>query len=104
MSQAKKIKTYTMTEKVFLYPGESGNWHFVPITQKIGKEIRETFGKSQRGFGVVKVEVTIGQTSWLTSMFPDKYSGSYILPLKALVRKNEDIEAGDKVTFNIIIL
>ena len=90
-----------MTEKVFLYPGESANWHFVPITQKIGKEIRETYGKSARGFGAVKVEVTIGETTWLTSMFPDKYTGSYILPLKAQVRKKEDIEANEKVKFTI---
>lgn len=99
-----KKKSYTMTEKVFLYPGETANWHFVPITKKIGQEIRETYGKSQRGFGAVKVEVTIGETTWLTSMFPDKYSGSYILPLKAEVRKKEEIEAGEKVIFTILLL
>ncbi len=96
-----KKKVYEMTEKVFLYPGETANWHFLPITKKIGQEIREEYGKSKRGFGAVKVEVTIGQTSWLTSMFPDKYSGSYILPLKVQVRKKEDIEAGDKIKFTI---
>jgi Domain of unknown function (DUF1905) len=98
--QKAKVK-YTMTEKVFLYPGESGNWHFVPITKKIGQEIRQNFGKSRRGFGAVKVEVTIGKTIWLTSMFPDKYSGSYILPLKAQIRKNEEIYAEDKIKFTI---
>lgn len=103
MGQAEKINKYTMTEKVFLYPGESANWHFVPITKKVGQEIRETYGKSRRGFGAVKVEVSVGKTTWLTSMFPDKYSGSYILPLKAQVRKIEDIEAGDKITFSIVI-
>jgi len=96
-----KKNAYTMTEKVFLYPGESANWHFVPITKKIGQEIRETYGKSRRGFGAIKVEVTIGQTTWLTSMFPDKFSGSYILPLKAEVRKKEEIEANEKVKFTI---
>lgn len=93
-----------MKEKVFLYPSETANWHFVPITKKVGQEIRETYGKSARGFGAVKVEVTIGETVWLTSMFPDKYSGSYILPLKAQVRKEEDIEAGEEVEFTIKII
>ncbi len=93
-----------MTEKVFLYPGESANWHFVPITKKVGQEIKETYGKSSRGFGAVKVEVTIGKTTWLTSMFPDKYSGSYLLPLKAEVRKKEEIEAGEKVKFLVEIV
>ena len=90
-----------MSEKVFLYPGESANWHFVPISKKIGQEIREAYGKSARGFGAVKVEVTIGETIWLTSMFPDKYSGSYILPLKAEVRKKEGIYAEDKIKYII---
>ncbi len=93
-----------MTEQVYLYPGESANWHFVPITKKIGQEIRTTYGKSARGFGAVKVEVTIGGTVWQTSMFPDKYSGSYILPIKAAVRKKEEIEAGEKITYTIKLI
>ena len=93
-----------MTEKVFLYPGESANWHFVPVTKSVGVEIKALFGKSVRGFGSRKVEVTIGQTTWQTSIFPDSYSGSYILPLKAAVRKQEGIEAGDRVTFTINVL
>jgi hypothetical protein len=100
----KKSSVYTMKEKVFLYPSETANWHFVPITKKVGQEIRETYSKSARGFGAVKVEVTIGETVWPTSMFPDKYSGSYILPLKAQVRKKEDIEAGEEVKFTIKII
>ncbi len=104
MSKPTFTKSYTMTEKVFLYPGESANWHFVPITKKVGMEIKALFGKSVRGFGSRKVEVTIGQTIWQTSIFPDSYSGSYILPLKAAVRKKEDIEVGDVVTFIINVL
>lgn len=99
-----KAKLYTMTEKVWLYPGESANWHFVTLTKKIGQEIKETHGKNARGFGSLPVEVTVGATVWKTSIFPDKYSGSYILPLKAKVRKTEDIEANEMVTFSISLL
>ncbi len=99
-----KSKIYTMTEKVWLYPGESANWHFVTLTKKIGQEIKELYGKNARGFGSLPVEVAIGKTTWKTSIFPDKYSGSYILPLKAKVRKLEDIEAGEPVTFSISLL
>lgn len=92
-----------MTEKVYVYPGETANWHFVPINKKIGLEIRETYGKSRRGFGSLPVEVMVGKTVWQTSIFPDKYSGSYILPLKAAVRKAEDIYADKKLKFTIRI-
>lgn len=94
-------KTFTMTEKVWLYPGESANWHFVTLTKTVGQEIKETFGKHAKGFGSLPVEVTIGKTVFKTSIFPDKRVGSYLLPLKAKVRKAEDIEAGEPVTFTI---
>ena len=90
-----------MTEKVWLYPGESANWHFVTLTKKVGQEIKENFGKTARGFGSLPVEVTIGTTVFKTSIFPDKRLGSYLLPLKAKVRKIEDIEADEPVTFTI---
>lgn len=99
----KKV-SYTMTEKVWLYPGDMANWHFVTLTKKIGQEIKETRGKSARGFGSLPVEVKIGVTIWKTSIFPDRRAGSYLLPLKAKVRKVEDIEAGDTITFSVTLL
>ena len=99
-----KKKSYTMTEKVFLWSGDMAAWHFLPITKKVGIEIKEHFGKHARGFGSLRVAVTIGKTKWKTSIFPDKYSGSYVLPIKAKVRLVEDIEPGEKVTFTIPLL
>ncbi len=96
--------SYTMKEKVWLYPGDMANWHFVTLTKKVGQEIKEKRGKSARGFGSLPVEVSIGKTVWKTSIFPDKRVGSYLLPLKAQVRKKEDIEAGDLVKFSIVLL
>ncbi|MCB9817863.1 DUF1905 domain-containing protein [Candidatus Nomurabacteria bacterium] len=96
-----KSSKYTMTETMFLYPGETANWHFLPITKQIGIEIKNKHGKRARGFGSLPVEVTIGKTVWNTSIFPDRHSGSYILPVKAKVRKIEDIEQGERVRFSI---
>lgn len=92
-----------MTEKVVLWPGETAAWHFVGVTKIVGKEIKEKMGKNTRGFGSVPVKVTVGKTTWQTSIFPDKYSGSYILPLKASVRKKEGIEAGDMLKYMITL-
>ncbi|MFT5037163.1 MAG: hypothetical protein ACI9VM_000740 [Candidatus Azotimanducaceae bacterium] len=60
-----------MNEKVVLYLGMSG-WHFVGVTKKYSQEIKEKFGKGRRGFGSIPVTVTVGETSWDTSIFPDK--------------------------------
>lgn len=98
---AKKKTTYSMVETLFIYPSETANWHFLPITRKHGQDIKEKFGANSRGFGSLPVEVTIGESVWNTSVFPSKSSGSYILPIKAKVRRAEDIEAGEKVQFSI---
>ncbi|HEY4473963.1 MAG TPA: DUF1905 domain-containing protein [Candidatus Paceibacterota bacterium] len=38
-------------------------------------------------------------TVWNTSIFPDKKSGSYLLPLKAKIRKAENIADHASVSF-----
>lgn len=99
----KKRPSFTMTEKLFLWSGDMAAWHFLPVTKNVGVEIKESFGKSARGFGSLPVTVEIGKSKWNTSIFPDKTSGSYMLPVKASVRKAEDIHAGEKVTFTITL-
>jgi len=68
--------------------GAFGFWYFVTVDKKESKEIKEKYGKVRRGFGSVPVGVTVGKTSWKTSVFPNK-SGTYDLPIKALVRRKE---------------
>lgn len=91
---------YKIKSGVWLYPGMSG-WHFMSIPKKDGEDIRKRFGKKQRGWGSLPVVVTLGKTSWKTSIFPDKHSGLYLLPLKAVVRKKEGVLSNDKVSFTI---
>jgi hypothetical protein len=57
----------------------------------------------RRGFGSIRVEARIGEVAWRTSVFPQK-SGGYILPVKASVRRDAGIAAGDDVTFELAIL
>jgi len=49
------------------------------------------------------LEVKIGKTAWKTSIFPAK-DGTYLLPVKAQVRKAEGLFAGNRVSFAIKIL
>lgn len=86
-----------MKVKVWLYPGMSG-WHFVTVPKKQSREITWRFGAMGRGWGSLPVLVTVGNTSWKTSIFPDKKAGAYLLPLKAEVRKKENITAGKTIT------
>lgn len=93
---------FNVKAKVWLYPGMAG-WHFVTLPKKQSGEIKNLFGPMGRGFGSLPVIVTMGTTSWKTSIFPDKKSGAYLLPLKVDVRKKEHISAGDTISFVVEI-
>lgn len=42
----------------------------------------------------MRIEATIGGTTWRTSLFPSKQAGGWLLPLKAAVRKAEKLAEG----------
>ncbi len=94
--------SYKMRSKVWPYPGMAG-WRFLTLSKKQGQEIKKRFGTHVRGWGSLPVSVTIGATVWNTSIFPDKKSGSYVLPLKAKIRKAENISDHSTVSFSITL-
>lgn len=79
------------------------NWFFVTLPEQMADQIAE-IQHAARGFGSVRVRVTVGGTTWTTSIFPDTTQGSYILPMKKAVRKAEGIaDRGDvAVTFELL--
>ena len=91
-----KYNQHKFKTNVWLYPGMAG-WHFVSIPQDVSENIKNNFGDMKRGWGSLPVMVTVGKTSWKTSIFPDKETKGYLLPLKAEVRKKEGIAADDKI-------
>ncbi len=94
---------YTVKSKVWVYPGMAA-WRFVHISKQYSDDIRARFGTSARGWGSIKVKVVLGATTWETSIFPDKQSGTYLLPLKASVRRAEGIDDDDTITFELTVV
>jgi hypothetical protein len=76
-------------------------WHFVTIPKEISENIEKEFDYLKKGWGSLPVAVTIGKTTWKTSIFPDKKTGGYVLPIKADIRKRENISANDKISLLI---
>src|SRR3989344_9417444 len=98
-----RTNTYRVRSEVWLYPGSKAPWHFVSLSKKQSETVKKTFGAHARGWGSLPVRVTVGKTSWKTSIFPDKKEGVYLLPLKAGVRVKEGIRAGNKIRFLVEI-
>lgn len=86
---------FTFKSKVFLWTGDKAAWHFITVPLEISKHLKG-FSMPRKGFGSIPVIVTIGETTWKTSIFPEK-KGTYILPLKKDVRVKEKIEVEKKV-------
>jgi hypothetical protein len=52
----------------------------------------------------VRVEVTVEDFTWRTSLVPSKESGGYFLPIKMEVLRKTGIAAGDQVTADLELL
>jgi hypothetical protein len=80
-----------------------GSWYFVTVPGPVSEELGEQAGPP-RGFGSVRVEVTIGATSWHTSVFPDSARGCYVLPVKRQVRAAEGLEEGSPCEVTLVVI
>jgi hypothetical protein len=88
--------TFTFKSKIWLWNGEKGSWHFINLPFELSKRIKGFNEGPKQGFGSIRVNATIGDTTWKTSIFPEK-KGTYVLPLKKDVRKKEKLNAKDTV-------
>lgn len=95
---------YKFKAKIWLYQGGKASWHFITLPKKQSEQIKFFERGLRHGWGSVPVAVTIGKTTWKTSIFPDKKSGSYLLPLKADVRRCEKTKAEDTITVSLEVI
>lgn len=95
----------TFTSNLWMWNGETsaGRWYFLTVPDAQSVEIRTQAMALPRGFGSVRVEVAIGDVRWRTSLFPQK-EGGYLLPVKASVRRDAEIAAGDAVTLQLNLI
>jgi hypothetical protein len=100
--------TYTFKAEVWEYTGEKASWYMVSVPVEQGAEIKFITGQlspsMRRAFGSVKVKVTIGATTWDSSLFSDSKRGSYILLLNKAVRTAEKISTGDTITIRVALI
>jgi hypothetical protein len=78
--------------------------HLLPLPKNISDEIFEISDGLTAGFGSLKVEARIGSVVWRSSIFPDSKSGIFELPLKAEVRKKNDLVIGSVALCEIELL
>jgi hypothetical protein len=71
--------------------GGTGSWVFMTLPEEISKEIRELFKSEEEGWGRLKATAQIGNCEWKTAIWFDTKRNTYLLPLKAEIRKKEKL-------------
>ena len=85
-----KIK-YAFTAKIWQHQGQGG-WYFVSLPLEFTKEIRENLKWQEEGWGRMKATASVNQLEWDTAIWFDKKHDTYLLPIKAEIRKKAKLE------------
>lgn len=91
---------YDFTAALWQHDGPAA-WFFLSLPDDVADDLDERAAPVARGFGSVRVEVTIGATTWTTSVFPDTKRRTFILPVKKAVRRAEHLEPGRPVRVSL---
>jgi hypothetical protein len=94
--------TYECTASVWKHSA-TGGWYFVSLPIEFSEEIRQNMKWQMEGWGRMKAKAKIRETLWDTAIWYDTKLGTYILPLKADIRKKEKIEVGNILNVEIIL-
>jgi hypothetical protein len=74
-----------------------GGWHFISLPTESGKEIRENLKWQEEGWGRLKATAKIGDNQWETAIWFDTKINTYLLPLKAEIRRKENLKIAKDV-------
>lgn len=92
---------HTFTAELYLWAARTEQWVFANLPEDLADEIEDAAPEPRRGFGAVRVEVTIGATTWRTSIFPSKADATFVLPVKKAVLRAENLGVGDTVAVSL---
>lgn len=95
-------QSFIFESSVWRYDSTKSSWFFATLPLETAEQIRFFF-PLRRGFGSIPVQVQIGASQWKTSIFPDKKSGSFVLPLKSQIRQAERINEAQVIKIQITV-
>jgi Domain of unknown function (DUF1905) len=76
-------------------------YHFITVPDAEAAELEAVSGLVSYGWGMIPVTARIKATAWKTSLFPK--DGSYLVPVKAMVREAENLEVDELATVRLTL-
>lgn len=89
------------------FTGEAIYWRgpapfvFVEVPELESKEIKSISKQVTYGWGCIPVTASVGNTTYNTALFPK--SNRYLVPVKVVVQRAENVSVGDLVTVTLEI-
>ncbi len=69
----------------------------------MSKEIRENLQWQEEGWGRMKASAIIKEVQWDTAIWFDTKTNTYLLPVKAEIRKKAKLKLDDVIAVSILI-
>lgn len=99
------MDAWTFTAPLWAWEVRPDSWVFLTVPAEVSDAIDDLVAPlPPRGFGSVRVEVSIGGSTWRTSVFPSTEESAFVLPVKKAVRRAEDLEVGDEARVELTVL
>lgn len=95
--------SYQFTAAIWQYAAPQGGWYFVSLPVELSAEIRAHLQWQEEGWGRLKATACINATQWDTAIWFDTKQNTYLLPLKAEVRRKGQLRTGEIVKILLYI-
>lgn len=75
----------------------------------MSEEVEARYGNQKRGWRSIPIRVTVGKTTWDTSMFRERTVTQernlecFLIPVKTAVRKGEHLDEGREVAVKVVV-
>ena len=87
---------FEFSARLWQYPGPNA-WYFISLPAHIAAEIRENLKWQEEGWGRMKATAKIGKSEWVTAIWFDTKRNTYVLPIKAIIRKKEGLKLNQDI-------
>ena len=105
IKKGKDAQSFKFKSKVSVWGGntyDTSAWRFARVPEKVSAKIKAMQeGRLRRGWGAVYACALIKESEWQTSIFPDRHSATYILPLKKSIRTIEGLYDNKEITVHL---
>ena len=79
------------------------SWTWVSLPKELSMVIRENYKYLEKGWGRMNITARLGKSEWQSAIWFDTKQDVYLLPIKAKIRKQENVMLGEDIKIIILV-